>query len=146
MLSIKKVEVQPLDINYGKIIDSFSTTDDKTKNAPSINAVEEYAVSNTTIQKVSTSITTTTETQSLIGLNAIPYPTGFNKSNTFILSARIGYGGYYYTKNVTACGTNNYTDTVCPLNGDNGISFLGRLPSLEIGTTVTIELVLMKID
>lgn len=41
MIGIKKVEVQPLDINYGKIIDSFSTTDDKTKNAPSLNAVEQ---------------------------------------------------------------------------------------------------------
>ena len=40
MIGIKKVEVVPLD-NYGKIINSFNTTDDKTTNAPSINAVEE---------------------------------------------------------------------------------------------------------
>lgn len=37
---IKKVQVVPLDYNEGKIIDSFNTSDDKTKNAPSINAVE----------------------------------------------------------------------------------------------------------
>lgn len=41
MIGIKKVQVVPLDINYGKIIDSFNTTDDKTQNAPSINAVEQ---------------------------------------------------------------------------------------------------------
>lgn len=40
MIGIKKVQVVPLDENYAKIIDSFNTTDDKTKNAPSINAVE----------------------------------------------------------------------------------------------------------
>ena len=40
MITIKKVQVEPLDINYGKIINSFNTSDDKTRNAPSINAVE----------------------------------------------------------------------------------------------------------
>lgn len=41
MKIIKKTQVVPIDINYGKIINSFNTSDDKTKNAPSINAVEE---------------------------------------------------------------------------------------------------------
>ena len=41
MIGIKKVQVVPLDENYAKVIDSFNTQDDKTKNAPSINAVEE---------------------------------------------------------------------------------------------------------
>lgn len=40
MIGIKKVQVVPLDENYAKVIDSFNTQDDKTKNAPSINAVE----------------------------------------------------------------------------------------------------------
>lgn len=41
MIGIKKVQVVPLDENYGKIIDSLNpATDDKTKNAPSINAVK----------------------------------------------------------------------------------------------------------
>ena len=41
MIGIKKVQVVPLDENYGKIIDSFNTLDDKTSNAPSIRAVSE---------------------------------------------------------------------------------------------------------
>lgn len=42
MIGIKKVQVVPLDYNEGKIIDSFNTTDDTTKNAPSSRAVKEY--------------------------------------------------------------------------------------------------------
>lgn len=41
MKTLKKVQVVPLDQNYATVIDSFNTTDDKTTNAPSINAVEE---------------------------------------------------------------------------------------------------------
>jgi len=39
MLAIKKVSVVPLAENEGRIIDSFSTQDDKHTNAPSLNAV-----------------------------------------------------------------------------------------------------------
>lgn len=46
MIAIKKIEVTPLDYNEGKIIDSFNTTDDKTKNAPSLRAVKEYVDEN----------------------------------------------------------------------------------------------------
>ena len=42
MLSIKKVQVVPLEINNGAIIDSFNTQDDHHGNAPSLNAVEDY--------------------------------------------------------------------------------------------------------
>lgn len=45
MKTIKKVAVTPVTPNTGDIIDSFSTLDDKTTNAPSINAVENYAYS-----------------------------------------------------------------------------------------------------
>lgn len=41
MIGIKKVQVVPLDINYGKIIDSDSTTDDKTQNTYSMRIVDE---------------------------------------------------------------------------------------------------------
>ena len=41
MLSIKKVQVVPLEINNGTIIDSFNTQDDHHTNAPSLNAVED---------------------------------------------------------------------------------------------------------
>ena len=40
MLKIKKVQVVPLDENYAKIIDSASTSDDKTKNAYSMRVVD----------------------------------------------------------------------------------------------------------
>lgn len=46
MIAIKKIEVTPLDYNEGKIIDSFNTTDDKTKNAPSLRVVKEYVDEN----------------------------------------------------------------------------------------------------
>lgn len=42
MLAIKRVAVTPLPHNEGKIINSFDTNDDKTINAPSIQAVENY--------------------------------------------------------------------------------------------------------
>lgn len=41
MISIKKVQVVPLEINNGAIIDSFNTLDDHHTNAPSLNAVED---------------------------------------------------------------------------------------------------------
>lgn len=44
MKAIKKVEVVPLDYNEGKIINSWNTTDDKTKNAPSMKIVEDKIV------------------------------------------------------------------------------------------------------
>ena len=58
MIGIKKVQVVPLDENYAKIIDSFNTTDDKTKNAPSINAVEgKLAEINSDISDINDDIT-----------------------------------------------------------------------------------------
>lgn len=41
MLTIKKVAATPLPQNEAKVIDSFSTTDDKHLNAPSIDIVEQ---------------------------------------------------------------------------------------------------------
>ena len=46
MRAIKKIGVVPLPENSGKIIDSFSTTDNKHTNAPSLNAVETYVGEN----------------------------------------------------------------------------------------------------
>lgn len=42
MIGIKKVQVVALDVNDGKIIDSFNTQDNHQTNAPSLNAVENY--------------------------------------------------------------------------------------------------------
>lgn len=49
MKRIKKVAVSPLPVNEAKVIDSFSTTDDKTINAPSINAVENYTYNKSSV-------------------------------------------------------------------------------------------------
>ena len=53
MITIKKVRVEPLDINYGKIINSLNTSDDKTRNAPSISAVESGLVEYTPVGSIS---------------------------------------------------------------------------------------------
>lgn len=91
MIGIKKVEVQPLDINYGKIIDSFSTTDDKTKNAPSINAVEEYVGSvsfpSEKIAVIEQTLTFPSGTQE--ESYPIDFPSGFTKYNSVVLSAMV---------------------------------------------------------
>lgn len=86
MIGIKKVQVVPLDENYGKIIDSFNTLDDKTKNAPSIRAVaEKIDEINETINTLETNITNvsnskqskvlsgTTEPASDLGVNGDIY-------------------------------------------------------------------------
>ena len=94
MIGIKKVEVQPLDINYGKIIDSFSTTDDKTKNAPSINAVENYVAStsfpNEKIAVINEEVTIPANEG--VYTHYINFPTGFTKHNSVILSTMTNTG------------------------------------------------------
>lgn len=84
MKAIKKVEVVPLDVNYGKIIDSFNTTDDKTKNAPSLNAVENYVT-----QTISDKIVVLTGTASISGTMStqvsVDYPDGFTKDNCIVI-------------------------------------------------------------
>lgn len=91
MIGIKKVEVQPLDINYGKIIDSFETTDDKTKNAPSINAVENYveSVSFSTEKIAVIEETITFESGTSEESYPINFPSGFTKYNSVVLSAMV---------------------------------------------------------
>lgn len=42
MIAIKKVAATPLPQNEGKIVDSFNTTDDQTKIAPSARATKDY--------------------------------------------------------------------------------------------------------
>lgn len=150
MIVMKKVAVIPLDKSGGKIIDSFNTTDDKTKNAPSLNAISKYTLNNDNIKKVSTTITTTNEEQGLFGLAYIDYPEGFDMNNTFVLSRRITYSSiptYKETKYVTSYADNTlFSDTVAVRNYENRIALFGRLPKLEIGTKVTIELVIMRVD
>lgn len=108
MIGIKKVQVVPLDENYAKIIDSFNTTDDKTKNAPSIHAVEEKLselhtdinsditdtnnnvtdLSNSAMLKENFALITGTITAGAQsqGNTSVSYPTGFTKDNCVIIS------------------------------------------------------------
>lgn len=120
MIGIKKVQVVPLDENYGKIIDSLNpATDDKTKNAPSIHAVNNALSDIYTKTEVDTAIETNTTsimsdvaddyllktdasstyklkgdfavlTGSLSsGSATINYPTGFTKDNCVVISTML---------------------------------------------------------
>lgn len=112
MISIKKVEVQPLDINYGKIIDSFNTTDDKTKNSPSLNAVEQYVKSRVKILTYAGSTSN----------GRWEYPEGFNKDNTTVVSvmrlAKI---------RVTQLDSEEEVWTNAETGGENGTFSIGRV-------------------
>lgn len=107
MIGIKKVEVVSLD-NYGKIINSFNTTDDKTTNAPSINAVEEKLTDiNSDISDINSDLTNLNNnavvkgdfavlTGSIVmpeanasstqGTTTINLPTGFTGDNSAVIS------------------------------------------------------------
>ena len=117
MKAIKKVEVTPLDYNEGKIINSASTTDDKTKNTYSIKVIDEeletksdvghnhddryytetesdakYQLKND-FAVLTGSITLQPNKQQFL---EIDYPTGFTQSNTFVISNMVDMqsGGY----------------------------------------------------
>ena len=88
MKVIKKVSVTPVTPNTGDIIDSFSTLDDKTTNAPSINAVEtkllDYKL-NGDFAVLTGSVASTDDS------GTINYPTGFTKSNCVVISCMTRY-------------------------------------------------------
>ena len=107
MLGIKKVQVVPLDENYAKIINSTSTADDKTKNAYSMKIVDDkmdaksdighnhddrYPLKDDFVVLTGT-VTLYPDKQIYLELD---YPTGFNQSNTFIISNMVDLqsGGY----------------------------------------------------
>lgn len=155
MISIKKVQVVPLDINYGKIIDSFNTTDNKQTNAPSINAVEQYvgtqSYAKTDFATVSFEVTLTTDEQ-LISSQALNYPTGFNWDNTYVLSCKSvnSTKDSYKSANIvshynTSTSTFNYDDAFRISMQENSMYFRGRLPWAS-GDTVTVIILLMKVD
>lgn len=101
MKAIRKVSSIPISSSGGNIINSFNTTDDKTKNAPSINAVENYITN-----KVENDITHISKNDIITiygtiempeagsdvysGMAEINYPTGFTKDNCTV----IGIMGY----------------------------------------------------
>lgn len=124
----------------GKIImneESYAFCGSKCKHP--VYTKDDYAV-------VSTTITTETSTHNLAGLVSIDYPSGFDKDNTFVISHTLK-ADYRQTKFVTTYGSSPdfmYTDTFNCRYYEDAIYLFGRLPSMDIGTEVTIELLLMK--
>lgn len=154
MLAIKKVQVVPLDENYGKIIDSFNTQDDKTKNAPSINAVEDYIETKTVAQDNIAYINTSfdIEPSDTYHTENINLPTGFTKDNCVILSTMIKSGnstvwqtpdGYGYD---TQVGTPKFYVTLGGLAGSDHIKVEYDIGTHSSTLTVNMKIVLMKIS
>lgn len=96
MKLIKKVAATPVPPNTGDIIDSFSTSDDKHTNAPSLNAVEtklqDYKI-NGDFAIITGTITLTNGS----GLLTLNYPEGFTASNCVPIATGIDImaAGYY---------------------------------------------------
>lgn len=107
MKAIKKVEVVPLDVNYGKIIDSFSTTDVKTANAPSINAVENYVDTAISTKANSSDVYTKTETDNLLASKANSSDV-YTKTETDNLLSSKANSSDVYSKSATVTLLDNY--------------------------------------
>lgn len=122
MIAIKKIEVTPLDYNEGKIIDSATSTDDKTKNTYSMQIVDnKISEVNQSISEVESDVSDLTNNVYVKGDYAvltgsitmtdgeapvvtISYPNGFTKDNTFVLSCLlqrdIGTDGTSYSEGI----------------------------------------------
>lgn len=148
MKLIKKIEVTPVDYNFGKIIDSNNTTDDKTKNTYSMNIIDNKVTEiKKTIEQNYAPIVkcvVTTSTGGSIQDLRIEYPNGFNKENIFLLSIKFKLldADYYVSQNIQPkingsnttiyrdCGTITFQDEAIfyngavPLDGSVEITFL----------------------
>lgn len=154
MKAIKKVEVTPLDYNIGKIIDSYFSTDDKTKNTYSMNTIDNYFLSQLDAREEYLRKTIAenlyflkdnfaTLTGSFVtsaGEETINYPNGFTNSNCVVISQMQGANG---------SGQYSTTDDIFPLN----VTLTDDYILLEIlnpppaGTRVTdYKIVLMKVS
>lgn len=160
MTKIKKVEVVPLDINYGKIINSFNTQDDKTQNAPSINIVETALNTKANSNNVYTKIesddkyfvkdnlavigvaSTTIEAETSTGQANMRfnYPEGFTKENIINVSTKVDFENF-----------GSYTIYPQPL--DSGLEYqiflnnndiMMHFDNSYIGSSVTFQIFLMK--
>lgn len=170
MIGIKKVQVVPLDINYGKIIDSFSTTDDKTTNAPSLNAVSTLVEDNVEsingqIEGISSQIEQMNDiiiakgdfasiefeitTTQLDTSKDIAYPDGFTKDNTnvvSILSKKSTDGDYVtYSENETIRQSKGSGFRLF-LKTDNMVFHILKGSSEASNFTAYVKILLMKIE
>lgn len=163
MKAIKKVQVTPLDYNFGKIIDSASTTDDKTKNTYSMRVIDsELDTKSDTNHNHDDRYYTETESDAKYqfkddfalltgtitasdGLTAqvqIDYPTGFTNSNCVVISQMIyGIGSSTFTSGYVG------TNTTQPMVSLGSSKITIRISSSEsITTNHDYKVVLMKID
>ena len=173
MIGIKKVEVVSLD-NYGKIINSFDTTDDKTTNAPSINAVEEKLSDiNSDITDINNNVTALSNSamlkdkfavlygyitmpeanaSSTQGTTTISLPSGFTMHNSAVISLmswKTSLSVPYYT-------TTMHDTSQAQALGSNGLSCrMGETDIMVVAYkainsqasyTIRFRIVLMKID
>lgn len=155
MKAIKKVEVTPIDYNIGKIIDSAATTDDKTKNTYSMRVIDnelDTKINASNIVKVTKTVTiqeSTLEPFDLTADDTIDYPEGFNRNNSYVVSARVipPYGDYaaipmtYYDNDRKITGIMNYS-----YYGIDKILVFYDGNAFDIDDELTFELILMKID
>lgn len=150
MKAIKKVEVVPLDQNTGTIIDSVSTTDDKTKNTYSARVIEELggeATFDKRLVAVSFQVTLTGDSQQ-ISSQAIDYPTGFTAYNTYPVSCKskaTSENYFKYQQVVTALsGGNVVYGSGCNISlQQEKMYFSGRIPWAS-GDTVDVYVLLLR--
>lgn len=173
MIGIKKVQVTPVTPNTGDIIDSFSTLDDKTTNAPSINAVENY-VSATNYTKTECDAkykinddfavimgnytVTAAENDNLYAYTTVNYPQGFNSNNCCVISLGLRSPGgdtvkpfAYGTASLTeARSRQNATIGKAAMLKENDITLLTAFEfsgtHSELSFSFEFKLVLMKLD
>lgn len=169
MKTIKKVATTPIQEDDGLIIDSFNTSDNSHKNAPSINAVnielnkksnlshnhdDSYykkdiidnllnnKIDNNNISVISSSITAEASTNSTKTHN---YPAGFTKDNCVVIS----------TGTTSGSGANNvmcFPKYAQPSNGDLMVRFMDDNIEFTYRNfssnrmTINYKIVLMKVS
>lgn len=97
------------------------------------------------IAVVETLLTTTAENHSINNIT-VAYPEGFTVHNTWILNARYSDGTLYVTQHLTVLSGPAYQNTLAYSLKDDGIVLRGRLPDYDVGTTIKVQLLLMKVE
>lgn len=138
MKILKKVSATPIRKNEGKIIDSFNTSDDKTINAPSINAVKKYVNGNFAV------ISGRIDLINGSGTINVNYPTGFSNSNSVVTSVAIDI----MANNIFSYNGVTSNTTLYEVRATNNKIMLNCKAIDGIGSTSTknFKIVLMKVD
>lgn len=150
MKAIKKVQVTPLDYNFGKIIDSASTTDDKTKNTYSMRVIENLI--NDKFVKITQTASIYEDNGGMFTRGAVAIinlPQGFTRDNSYVISARVipPYGSYealpltLYDADRKVSGVMRYEYSS---NTEISTYYVGN--SYNIDDELTFEIILVKIS